>query len=509
MTKPRIAIAGFQHETNTFAPIATRFEDFDRGGSWPGITRGQAVIDVFSNLNIPIGGFIGAAADFDLIPILWAAAEPAAHVEQSAFDRIAAEICDGIAGAGALDGVYLDLHGAMVTEDFEDGEGELLRRVRQTVGPDLPIAVSLDLHGNLAPDFFDDASVVAIYRTYPHIDMAETGARAAALLCEQMDRGAPFARAYRQVGFIPAITDQSTMREPGGRLYGLLQGLEGDGVRVVDFAFGFPPADIWHCGPSVFAYGTDQEAVDKAADAMLDAVHAAEAEFDNPLIPVAEAVRQAMTLSARAARPVVICDPQDNPGAGGVGDSTGLLAALIEAGAAGAAISMIWDPATAAAAHQAGLGATIQARIGGRHPQVSGAPVAVHAEVEHLSDGRFTCSGPMYGGATADLGPVACLRIPVGPEGDIRVVVGSERGQNADQEFFRAAGIEPTTQRILGVKSAVHFLADYEPIAERVIFAEAPGSNPCALDRIPYRRLRPGVRLGARGPAFQPPARTA
>lgn len=508
MSRPRIAIAGFQHETNTFAPLPTLFESFARGGAWPGLTTGASVVEVFTGLNIPLGGFIGAADGFDLVPVLWAGAEPGGYVEQAGFDRIAGMICDGIAAAGPIDGVYLDLHGAMVTEDFEDGEGELLRRLRAVVGPDLPIAVSLDLHGNITPAFAALASSVTIYRTYPHVDMAETGARAAALLGEEMARGKPFARAFRQTDFIPPITDQATRREPGARLYGLLPGLAGAGVGSVDFAFGFPPADIWHCGPSILAFGTDQRAVDRAADTMLAAVHGAEGEFGNPLVPAAEAVRRAMALSRSAARPVVICDPQDNPGAGAVGDSTGLLAALLSEGATGACIGVIWDPGSAAQAHKAGEGATVEARIGGSFPEIGGPPVQVAAMVERLSDGHFTFTGPMYGGATANLGPMACLRVRQGG-GDLRIVVGSTRAQNADQENFRVVGIEPGAQRIVAVKSAVHFLADYEPIAEEVIFAEAPGANPCALDRIPYRRLRPGVRLGPLGPVYGAGGRAA
>jgi microcystin degradation protein MlrC len=508
MSQPRIAIAGFQHETNTFAPLPTLFEDFARGGAWPALTTGAEVIEVFAGLNIPLGGFIGAADGFDLVPVLWAGAEPGGYVEQSGFDRIAAMICDGIAAAGAIDGVYLDLHGAMVTQDFEDGEGELLRRVRAVVGPGLPIAASLDLHGNMTPEFAALASSVAIYRTYPHVDMAETGARAAALLREELVRGAPFAKAFRQADFIPPITDQSTRREPGARLYGLLPGLADDGVSSVDFCFGFPPADIWHCGQSIFAYGTNQGAVDRAADAMLAAVHGAEADFGNLLVPAAEAVQRAMMLGAAASRPVVICDPQDNPGAGAVGDSTGLLAALLDAGVTDACIGMIWDPDCAAQAHRAGEGAVIEANIGGRFPHIGGPAIRVTATVERLSDGHFTFTGPMYGGATANLGPMACLHVRQGV-GDLRIVVGSARAQNADQEIFRAAGIEPGAQRIVAVKSAVHFLADYEPIAQEVIFAESPGANPCALDQIPYRRLRPGVRLGPLGPAYSADRGTA
>ena len=255
--KPRIAIAGFQHETNTFAPFPTTFEDFERGGGWPGLTKGADVLDTFAPMNIAIGGFIQAAADWDLVPILWTAAEPAGHVSQDAFDRITEMICEGVAGAGQIDGVYLDLHGAMTSDDFEDGEAEVLRRVRAVIGAELPLAVSYDLHGNLTEDAINLASSSTIYRTYPHVDMAETGARSHALLAAELQQGAPFAKAFRALDYLVPLPQQSTMREPGRALYARCPTLEGPGVASVDFAFGFPPADIRNCGMSVIAHGTD------------------------------------------------------------------------------------------------------------------------------------------------------------------------------------------------------------------------------------------------------------
>lgn len=497
----RIAIAGFQHETNTFAPIRTEFAHFERGGAWPPLTRGAEMLEVFRDYPVPMGGFLGNSDGFELVPILWTSAEPSGYVTDDAFERISDEICERIAAALPLDGIYLDLHGAMVTESHEDGEGALLAKLRAVVGPDLPILVSLDLHGNLTKRFAELASCVTIYRTYPHVDMPETGARAADLLRRRLAHGKPFAMAYRQAEFIPPITVQSTMREPGRALYAMLPGLEAAGAESVDFAFGFPPADIHDCGVSVFAYAEDQAAADRAADAMLDAIHAAEDAFSNPLIPAREAVRQAM--ASTDAKPVAICDPQDNPGAGAVGDSTGVLAAMIAEGATGAALAMFWDPTAAAACHAAGQGAEVTLSLGGSFPEIGGPALEVTGIVERLSDGRFKMTGPMYGGANANFGPMACLALNGGA---IRVVLTSERGQNADQAIFRALGIEPTEQRILGIKSAVHFLADYQPISARVIFAEAPGANPCQLDSIPYQRLREGVRLGANGPAYRRPA---
>lgn len=498
---PRIAIGGFQHETNTFAPLPATWPEFEAARAWPGYTEGDAIFPTFEGLNLGIAGFIGAARDWDLVPLLWCEAAPSGTVQQSAFDRITGRLCEMLAGAGTLDGVYLDLHGAMVTDDFPDGEAEILRRVREVVGPDLPVTCSLDLHGNLSRAFFERASCVTVYRTYPHIDFAETGARAARLLARQLERDRPFTRAWRQLDYIIPITQQSTMREPGRRLYAMLPGLEGPGVDSVDFAMGFPPADVPDNGATVYAYGEDQAAVDAAADTMLRALEDAEDEFHNPLVPAPEAVRQAIALAADATRPVVIADPQDNPGAGGPGDSTGLLRALLDEGAQGAALAFFWDPDTADRAHEVGLGAEIEVSLGGRFAEIGGPAIEIRVVVERLGDGAIRFTGPMFGGSTGQLGRMACLKL-VHDRAEVRVIVASNRAQNADLESFRALGIEPTTQKILGVKSAVHFLAAYEPIAETVIFAEAPGANPCQMDKLPFTRLRKGVRLGPNGPVF-------
>jgi len=502
MNKPRVAIGGFQHETNTFAPLPTTWEHFKAPGAWPGLTEGAAILDVFQGSNIPISGFIAATTNWELVPMLWAAAEPAGYVTNDAFDHTCDRILAVLDSAGPLDGIYLDLHGAMVTETHQDGEAELLRRVRSQVGTELPVVVSLDLHGNLSPEFYEHASAVSIYRTYPHVDMAATGKRAHALLSELLARTAPFARAWRQLDYIIPIVAQSTLREPGKQLYNLLPELTGNGVSSVDFAFGFPPADIHHNGATVCAYGTDQAAVDQAADTMISALRDAETAFRNPMIPANAAVRQAMQLAESASQPVVIADPQDNPGAGGIGNTTGLLHALLDEGAQGAALSMLWDAETAKQAHAAGEGAELDVSLGAMHAESGPPPVKCRAVVERLSDGKFAFHGPMYGGSTAQLGLSACLHL-LHPHADVRVIVGSVRCQNADQAMFSALGVDPTEQNILGIKSAIHFLNDYESIAHEVLFAESPGANNCQIDALPFKRLRPGVRLGPGGPVFQ------
>ena len=186
----RIAVGGFQHETNTFAPEQATFERFERADGWPGLARGNALFDTVDGVHIPITGAIdGLRADgHDLVPLLWCSAVPCAQVTEDAFERIAAMIVEDLRAAMPVDGLYLDLHGAMVCTHVEDGEGELLRRIRDAVGPALPIAVSLDLHANVTEEMVALADLIEIYRTYPHVDMGETGKRAAHGLVSQSNR---------------------------------------------------------------------------------------------------------------------------------------------------------------------------------------------------------------------------------------------------------------------------------------------------------------------------------
>ena len=476
----RIAVAGFQHETNTFAPEPTDLAAFEEGGAWPGLTRGAAVPARFMGANIPLSGFL-SACEHEIAPILWAGAEPGGYVTEAAFDTVTSEICDGIAAARP-DAVYLDLHGAMVTEAHDDAEAEILARVRHVTGPDLPVIVSLDLHGNLSRAFFERATAVTVYRTYPHLDMAGTGARAARLLDHVLRHGPP-ARAFRQADLVIPITAQSTEHAPARELYAAIAG---SGVLSADMALGFPPADVPDVGPAIFAYDADPAAAEAAAGAVLERLIAVVPRFDARLMPAREAVARALV----GPSPTIVADVQDNPGAGATGDTTGLLAALLEARAPDAILGLLHDPDAAAAAHAAGLGAALDLALGGRHPYSE--PVRHAVTVEALHDGPFRMTGPFYGGSDADLGPLALLLL----DGTgIRVAVASRRAQNADQDMFRVLGLEPREHAVVCVKSAVHFIGDYKSVTDRILFAAAPGANPCELGAIPYTRLRPGLRL--------------
>ena len=488
----KIAVAGFQHETNTFAPQPTTFEIFEERGAWPELTRGESLIKRFLGLNLPISGFI-SACNHKVEPILWAAAEPGGFVENDAFELITNEIVDGIINSRP-DAVYLDLHGAMVTRKYDDGEAEILRRIREAAGYDLPIAVSLDLHGNLSKSFFDLADLVTIYRTYPHVDLAETGARAADLLSMALKK--PLKKAWRRANFLIPVTAQGTDYQPSKNIYNYIDKISQNEVASIDLAMGFPPADIPELGPVIVAYDQSQKVANDSVEKVFKKLLEAEPILNDRLVSAEDAVADAVK---SINGPVVIADVQDNPGAGGTGDTTGLISALIKAKASDAILSMLYDPDTAEAAHKAGVGSEIDVSLGGKYTTYS-KPIKCKVLIEAISDGRFLFTGPMFGGSHADLGPVALLKIF---DTSIRVVVGSKRAQNADQEMFRVVGLEPFQHKIICVKSAMHFVADYKRVSKNIIFATSPGANSCNLTEIPYKRLLPGIRLGPCGPSHR------
>jgi microcystin degradation protein MlrC len=502
----RIAIGGFLHETNTFAPTKATYDDFVHGGGWPAMARGAGVLKTMRNINVGLAGFVESAEakGWELIPTISAAATPCAHVTRDAYERIAREMVDGIASAGQLDAVYLDLHGAMVAEHFDDGEGEILARVRKVIGKDLPLVVSLDLHANVTPEMVEHADALIAYRTYPHVDMADTGRAAAEHLALLLQSGQKFAKAFRQLPFLIPISWQCTNDEPTRGIYRKLAALQDDTVPTLSFAPGFPAADFAHCGPSVFAYGVTQADADAAADTIASVIVGHENDFDGRIYTPDEGVRHAMELAKAATKPIVIADTQDNPGAGGDSDTTGMLRALVRNNAQRAAIGVIYDPQSAQAAREAGVGATVTLALGGKSGIPGDTPYQETFVVEHLSDGKFVAPGPYYGGRDMDMGPSACLRI-----GGVRVVVSSHKAQLADQAMYRYVGIEPTEQAILVNKSSVHFRADFEPIAETLLICAAPGAMPADTAALPWTRLRPGVRIKPNGPAFVPEGKSS
>ncbi len=481
----RIGFAGFLHESHSFAPRPTGWAEFLHPGGLPELVRGEAMRQRLRGTSTCAGAAMDEAAAHDCVPLAWCFANPAGPVTREAFERITAIICAALSDAMPLDAVFLDLHGAMVSDDFPDAEGEVIRRVRAILGRDVPIAVTLDPHANMTRAMCALADVVVPYRTYPHVDMRAVGARALRLLVRRAERGCPWAMAFRELDVLLPITSQCTMVEPMAGVMAARERLS-DGVVELAYCFGFPYADFPGCGQAIACWAETEGEAQQAVDALAGEVAARETAFTGGVLAAEEAVAQALA-RAGAGRPVVIADTQDNPGGGGHGDTTGLLAELLRQGAQGVALAPMNDAESAAACHAAGEGATVTLDLGGKS---DGAPLRVTGVVERLGDGRFTLEGPMGAGNPADLGPSALLRV-----GGVRVVVVSRKMQAHDQAIFRMLGVEPADQRILALKSSVHFRAHFQPIASAVIVAASPGPVVADPATLPFTKLREGLRL--------------
>jgi microcystin degradation protein MlrC len=490
----KILIAGFQHETNTFAPSKAAYQNFLQGEGFPPLTRGNDIL-ALRDVNVPVGGFINAAEakGHHLIPVIWAGASASAHVTTDAYERIAGEILEAVQNGG-FDAIYLDLHGAMVAEHIDDGEGELLQRIRALTGDSVPLVVSLDLHANVTEKMLKHADALVAYRTYPHVDMAEAGERSAAVMERLIADTRPVIRVSRRIPFLIPVNSMCTLVEPARGLYAQLDSLEQDSIISLSFAPGFPAADFPDCGPVIWGYGFDEEAVTAAVDALFDKMLTSEPEWKVLFLSPDQAVLEAMRLSDGADKPVIIADTQDNPGVGGDSNTMGIVRALLRNGAKGAAVGLIWDAEAAAAAHKAGVGGTINVALGG-HSNVPGdEPLVGTFEVEHLSDGRFRFDGPMMNGMNADLGPVAGLRID-----GVRIGVSTIKMQMFEQNQYRVAGIEPKEMQILVNKSSVHFRADFGTISDTVLVAKAPGPMAADPSDLPWLRLGSDIRLRPTG----------
>ena len=488
----RIAVGGFLHESHSFAPRPTTWQDFVQPGGFPPLQNGPGLIEATQDTSVPLAGAIAVAreAGVELVPLAWAFANPAGPVQDEAFERLAALNCALLSNAlqaGPIDGVYLDLHGAAVAESFPDAEGELLRRIRMIVGSDMPLTISLDPHANLTREMVERADAVVPFRTYPHVDMKAAGAQAMRLLLERIARGKPWARAYRQIEFWLLIGSQCTLMEP-------MRGVMEDRARIAEahrvaelaWCFGFPYADFADCGPAIAAFADAQAEADAAVGELAEIINHRESAFHQDTLPAAEAVVEAKRLVASGRHPVVLADTQDNPGGGGHGDTTGLLAELVRQKAEGAFVCLINDAESAAACHGAGEGHRVRLSLGGKSDHM---PFNCEATVERLSDGRFTLTGPMGAGNPADLGPCALVNID-----GVHVMVVTRKMQALDQAIMRHMGAEPANCPIIALKSSVHFRADFAPIADEIIVAIAPGpvvADPATLN---FQHVRSSVR---------------
>ncbi len=495
---PRILIAGYQHETNTFAPSLADWAAFTRGDSFPPFMRGAEMQAALTGINIPVAGFIDAAKrrGWTLVPSAWAGAIPSSYVTKDAFERIAGAIVDDVRAARTigLDAIYLDLHGAAVAEHADDSEGELIGRLRALVGPDLPIVASLDLHANVTERMLREADALVSYRTYPHVDMADTGALAADLLVRRLRAGRKEPIASSRLPFLIPLNAQSTWLQPARGIYEHLIALERAHGAVASFCMGFPASDFAECAPMIWGHG---EAAERAVQQLVE--RAAEpTQWRCDCLPARDAVVRALALAEGASKPVVIADTQDNPGAGGDSNTTGLLHALLQQGAGRkypgqVALGLMFDPAASRAAHAAGIGAEIDITLGCAVPtftgQASDPPVRGRFKVLALADGRCTLTGPMMTGLSVKLGPSACLEID-----GVRVAVVSGKKQLLDRELLRMVGLHAEQMRLIVVKSSNHFRADFTPHASHVLVAKAAGPMAADPADLPWTKLPASIR---------------
>jgi microcystin degradation protein MlrC len=463
----RVLAARIMHETNTFSRVLTdmaafRRRDFHLENEIPGAYRGT---------RSALGATFEAADKYgwSLVHPVSASANPSGLVTREAFEELSRLLVEAARKQGPIDGVLLHLHGAMVTQDCEDGEGELLRRLRGVIGPDAPVIVTLDLHANVSQAMADLANCLIAFRTYPHVDQYERAWQGAELL-ERAMRGeiAPktvIARRPTIYGLNHGRTQSGPMVEALARAEAIER--RGDAL-VVSLCAGFTRADIHDVGPTVTVTTTGANPnAQGIAEGLMDFAWETREVNTAKLLSVAEVIDRARR-GKPGEKPLVIADYTDNPGGGGYGDATALLKAMVEAKLLGVAFHALCDPEAVRDGIRAGIGARATLTLGGKtDPSMGGGPLTLEGEVVCLSNGKFVAYGPMGGGVARDYGLSMVFRV-----GGIDIVVITNNGQANDLGQFTSLGIDPTRYRTVAVKSMHHFRAAFEPIAREVVLVD-------------------------------------
>jgi microcystin degradation protein MlrC len=481
----RIATGGISHETATFVDTPTTVSDFENGF---GLFRGDQVIERFCGTNICSGGFIDAAArhGFELVPLIWTFAYPSGLIRRADYESLKAELVtrlqDAELQAGRVDGALLDLHGAMVVQGIEDADADIIEAVRAVLGPDRPIVVTFDLHGNHTRRRVQAADAIVGFDTYPHIDMAERGREAADILVRTVRGEIRPTMAIRQLPLFWGVRCQVTAHPPMDEVMRRVHDMEKrPGILSITLATGFPWADVPDVGASVIVVADrDAGLAQKTADQLGDWI------WDNRqrwyTLPLS--VRDALVEGERRGRyPILLADHADNTGGGAPGDSTEILRTFLDLGLRDALLLYMVDPAVAQQAHGAGVGSRIHVSLGGKSHPIQGPPVEMDAEVVAISQGDFAYDGPMYAGLTGNMGPSAWLR-----SNGANVVVVTAREQPLDAAFARTLGIDCTEMRTIALKSAAHFRSGFEKLAGSIFNVDAAAILTHDFAKLSYRR---------------------
>jgi microcystin degradation protein MlrC len=483
----RIATAGIQHETNTFATTPTTLADFERdSGCGPDFSGGQTILDMYRNTGTIHGGYIEAPeqADVELLPLLCARAQPAGAVEEAACEALMSRVLERLEAVLPVDGVLLDLHGAMVSEAEEDSEGAIITAVREKVGPDVPIIVTLDYHANITERMAKQSTSIIGYKTYPHVDMRDRGRDAMELLVRTVRGEVQPVQVYRQLSLITLPPMQCTLREPMQSFMIDVANRESEpGVLSATVAMGFPFADIVDAGVTVLVTADGDEAI---ATKQVDDITAKLWELRDELQPQLTTIEETIRFTNEEATGLVVfADGSDNPGGGAPCDGTVALQALIDSEFQGAVVGILHDPETVAQAHTAGVGVEIDARIGAKTDTLHGQTIETKTYVRTLSDGRFIHRGPMRNGLAGNFGRMAVLVV-----GGVEVVVAEHRQQLLDTEMLRIVGISPEYCRLIVAKSAVHFRAAFGPLAAHIFDADTPGIHRPDFSNFDFKNVR-------------------
>ncbi|MEZ5360924.1 MAG: M81 family metallopeptidase [Bryobacterales bacterium] len=475
----RIAVASIMQESNTFSPVGTRYDDFAP-------VFGKTALEKHRGKLTEMGGFLATLerAGVEPAPVCAAWAITAGRMLRADFERLCGDFARALAKQGPVDALLLSLHGAQTAEGVDDAEGRLLEVARETLGPDVPIVITLDLHANVTCRMVELASGVFGYRTYPHIDMFESGERAAEwalrILAGEVEPVVGFCK-------LPLIVPAENMQTTAGPMLALQQAARRcERKRSVESVsvFGVQPwLDIEEMGCSVVAtVNKDQALADRIAAEIGRDFWECRRELDVELTPPSEAIQRALAIEGG---PVVLSESSDSTGSGSPGDSTGLLRELLRAKLDEPACIFLVDPDTVRAAMEAGVGATLDRKIGGAFDRKHSKPVRVKARVRMLSDGRWTPRARGYNpGIEQSMGRAAVLDV-----GRLSILVAERSTMTVDPALFRSHGLDPTYMKIVAVKSPNGFRAAYGPIAKEMIVVDTPGVSTANLERLPYKRI--------------------
>jgi microcystin degradation protein MlrC len=482
----RIFLAGLAHETNTFSPLPTTLRSFAEGvlhrlaGSGSSLDKARQFPGYVDCLQVA-----GERGD-EVVTGLCAWAQPGGPVSRRDFELLRDELLHELADAGRVDFVFLVLHGAMVAEGYTDCEGDLLARVRQQVGPHVPVGALLDLHGNVTPAMVGSGAVLVACKEYPHTDYLPRTRELYSVLAAMAQEGLRVSTVFRRV---PMLGLFGTTEPPMSQFVRRLKSCENvDGVLSVSAMHGFPWSDTPHTTAAILVAckGDDPPTLGRAtqlADELATELFALRSNAAAPRLPLEAALDAALAASRPGAGPVVMADGSDNPGGGAAADSTFVLRALMSRHAQGVALGMIWDPQAARIAADAGPGARLPLRIGGKVGPLSGDPIDVQATVLAVRDDASQRG--LDGKVRDPLGKTVALRV-----GGIDIVVNSIRQQVFSPDCFTELGIDPASKALIVVKSTQHFRAAFDAIAAVTIYCDAPGSLNGNLKALGYRHLR-------------------